>query len=70
MNCNGKGGRMASEYGYVIVKVIKGFSGRATSDLVDVVGIATTKDMAIQIADEKSKKSYNYTYLIKKVRRY
>lgn len=61
---------MSSEYGYAIVKVRKGLDGRATSDLIDVVGIATTKDMAIQIADEKSKKSYNYVYLIKKVRRY
>ena len=61
---------MASEYGYAIVKVRKGLSGRATDDLLDVVGIATTKDVAIQIADEKSKKSYNYVYLIKKVRRY
>lgn len=61
---------MASEYGYAIVKVMKSLNGQPTSTLVDVVGIATTKDMAIQIANEKSKKSYNYVYLIKKVRRY
>ena len=61
---------MPSEYGYAIVKVRKDLGGHATNDLLDVVGIATTKDMAIQIADEKSKKSYNYVYLIKKVRRY
>lgn len=61
---------MSSEYGYAIVKVRKGLSGRATDDLLDVVGYSSTKEMAIQIADEKSKKSYNYVYLIKKVRRY
>ena len=61
---------MTTEYGYAIVKVMKSLNGQPTSTLVDVVGIATTKDSALKIAMEKSSKSYNYVYLIKKVKRY
>ena len=59
-----------AEYGYAIVKVMKGLDFRPTNVLVDVVGIATTRDAADKIAKAKSEKSYNYVYLVKKVYRY
>lgn len=61
---------MASEYGYAIVKVIKDLGGGPTDVLVDVVGYSSTKEMALRVAKAKTDKSYNYVYLIKKVRRY
>lgn len=58
---------MAKEI-YAIMVYVKGLDFKPTDRLVGLYGVCPNKEMAKEIATEKTFKSMNYSYVVKKTR--